>query len=224
MGNNFTDIAVTDPVTAATINDRLDELDAAIKINNYAATAAPTINDDEGDGYSVGSRWFDTTSNRIWECIDPSAGAAVWHLVAGFVGARVYNSANISIPDDVGNFTALTFDTEIYDTDSIHSPTVNTSRLTCQTAGYYHIEGHVTFAAAATGRRAAQITLNGLTFLSTADGPPDAVFGTKCNPSTDYYLNVGDYVELEAIQSSGSPLNVLGGFERTPAFMMHRIG
>lgn len=30
MGTNFTDIAVTDPVIAATINDRLDQLDAAI--------------------------------------------------------------------------------------------------------------------------------------------------------------------------------------------------
>lgn len=38
MGINFTDIATTDPVVAATINDRLDELDAAIEAR--AALAA----------------------------------------------------------------------------------------------------------------------------------------------------------------------------------------
>src|SRR4051794_16526480 len=49
----------------------------------------------------------------------------------------VYNDAAQSIPD--GALTALTFNTEHFDTDSIHSTSSNTSRLTCQTAGIYVI-------------------------------------------------------------------------------------
>lgn len=82
MGNNFTDIASTDPVIAATINDRLDELDQAIKVNAYAKTAAPTANDDSADGYSVGSRWIDTTNDRMYIAVDVSAGAAIWLEIA----------------------------------------------------------------------------------------------------------------------------------------------
>ena len=47
-------------------------------LSNYAATTAPTVNDDEGDGYDVGSRWIDTSALLAYVCLDPSAGAAVW--------------------------------------------------------------------------------------------------------------------------------------------------
>lgn len=50
---------------------------AAVKINR-AATAAPTVNDDATQDYSVGSRWYDTTNDRSYTCLDATAGAAVW--------------------------------------------------------------------------------------------------------------------------------------------------
>jgi len=46
--------------------------------NNRTATAPPTVNDDSGDGYSVGSRWQDVTNDREYVCLDASVGAAVW--------------------------------------------------------------------------------------------------------------------------------------------------
>lgn len=42
------------------------------------ATTAPTVNDDEGDGYKVGSRIWDITADEEYVCLDPTAGAAVW--------------------------------------------------------------------------------------------------------------------------------------------------
>ena len=57
--------------------------------------------------------------------------------MARMVGARVHNSANISVSDST--WTSMTFDSERYDTDSIHSTASNTSRLTCVTAGKYLI-------------------------------------------------------------------------------------
>jgi hypothetical protein len=52
---------------------------AAAKLtNNFSATAAPTVDDDSGDDYAVGSLWIDTTNDETYRCADPTAGAAVW--------------------------------------------------------------------------------------------------------------------------------------------------
>lgn len=49
----------------------------------FDATAAPTANDDSGDGYSVGSSWFDVTNDKAYLCLDATEGAAVWQEVGG---------------------------------------------------------------------------------------------------------------------------------------------
>ena len=68
------------------------------------------------------------------------------------VGARVYNSTDFT-HNSTGNWVAVTFDTERFDTDTIHSTSTNTSRLTINTGGKYLIGGAVTFTANATGQR-----------------------------------------------------------------------
>lgn len=50
----------------------------AIPLHKLDATAAPTVNDDSGDGYTVGSQWCDTTNDTVWECTDNTLGAALW--------------------------------------------------------------------------------------------------------------------------------------------------
>jgi hypothetical protein len=53
---------------------------AALSIlkHNLAASTAPTADDDSGDGYAVGSVWVDTTNDKAYICLDPTATAAVW--------------------------------------------------------------------------------------------------------------------------------------------------
>lgn len=41
-------------------------------------TSDPTVVDDSGDGYSVGSRWINTATASEWVLTDASLGAAVW--------------------------------------------------------------------------------------------------------------------------------------------------
>lgn len=48
------------------------------QLNNLAAAVAPAVTDDSGDGYSVGSRWIDTTADKEYVCLDATVGAAVW--------------------------------------------------------------------------------------------------------------------------------------------------
>jgi len=55
-------------------------------IHNVAGTTAPTVNEDSGDGYVVGSHWLDTTNDKIYMCVDSTLTAAVWILVATSAG------------------------------------------------------------------------------------------------------------------------------------------
>jgi hypothetical protein len=48
--------------------------------NNLSGTTAPTANDDETEGYSANSLWFDlnATPDEIYRCMDATEGAAIW--------------------------------------------------------------------------------------------------------------------------------------------------
>ena len=70
-----------------------------------------------------------------------------------------------------GTETVLTFDTEIIDTDTMHSTSSNTGRITVITAGDYFIGFHTSVPAYAAGDRYAYIRLNGTTPVpGTKDG------------------------------------------------------
>ena len=60
--------------------------------HNFTATAAPTVNDDSGDGYRVGSRWIDVTNDRSYVLLDATLGAAIWRLLHPIV--TVYTSSD----------------------------------------------------------------------------------------------------------------------------------
>jgi hypothetical protein len=48
---------------------------------NKISASNPTVNDDSADGYSIGSRWINISTDREWLCMDDTPGAAVWKLV-----------------------------------------------------------------------------------------------------------------------------------------------
>jgi hypothetical protein len=52
------------------------------KISTKLDTGDPTVNDDQTDGYGVGSRWINTSTQAEFVCTDVSTGAAVWIQVA----------------------------------------------------------------------------------------------------------------------------------------------
>ena len=47
-------------------------------LNNLTATANPTITNDAGSGYAVGSVWINTSTDDCFVCTDATAGAAIW--------------------------------------------------------------------------------------------------------------------------------------------------
>lgn len=49
-----------------------------INVIHNEAAVAPGVNDDVTFGFGVGSRWYDTTAESEFVCLDPTNGAAVW--------------------------------------------------------------------------------------------------------------------------------------------------
>ena len=138
------------------------------------------------------------------------------------IGARVYNNANISIPN--GSFTSLTFNTEVYDTDTIHDTGTNPSFLTCKTAGKYIVWGHITFASHATGRRLVQVRKDGTTDQQNIMTNPDTGGNSiGMGYMTIMNLAVNAYVELQVYQTSGGALNILTLDTISPTFGMQMI-
>jgi hypothetical protein len=137
------------------------------------------------------------------------------------ISCRVYHSVAQTIPDTTLVFSA--FDTELWDTDGIHDPQTNNSRLTGRTAGKYVIAGGGQFVYNATGRRHAQIRLNGATVIASQHLPACTDGVTSLAVTTIWDMEEGDYVELGFFQASGGDLDLTGGYVYSPWFAMAKI-
>lgn len=167
-----------------------------------------------------------TEFNGNVENANVKAAAAIVLTKLAHYGARVYNSANISILNATN--TILTFDSERYDTDAIHSTASNTGRLTIPSGGTgkYLIVGMAEFASNATGYRNLFIRLNGATIIANHIWlPPTGASETAPSMITTIYSLVAtDYVELMAYQSSGGALNILATSQFSPEFAIALLG
>ena len=50
-------------------------------VNKIDATVDPTVDNDVTEKYEVGSVWVNTTTDKIFICVDATDGAAVWKCV-----------------------------------------------------------------------------------------------------------------------------------------------
>lgn len=138
------------------------------------------------------------------------------------IGARVYHSASQVIPHIA--MTTLAFNSERWDTDTIHDLVINNSRLTCKTAGKYLISASVEWAPNAVGYRQLVLFLNGGINIAMVNPNANAIATTRITISTVYNLAINDYVEVLAYQTSGGNLNINPAGNWTPEFMIQRIG
>lgn len=165
------------------------------------------------------------TTQRTWTTGDDITAARLNTYLRDDVGflatppsCRVYNNANISHSSS-GSNQYLTFNTERFDTDTMHSTSVNTGRITFTTAGKYLVGGNITFAANSTGQRGVHVRLNGTTVI--ANYGCETVAGGLETPLfvVGYYaFSASDYIELGCLQNSGGALNVLASGNYSPEF------
>lgn len=125
-----------------------------------------------------------------------------------FIG---YNTALQSVNSAAS--TAIQWLSEVADTYSGHSNSTNPSRYVGQAPGYYWVSGSVCFSGNTAGSRKAWIAVNGtVVAYSNVQGPPSlssSDAATLSVPATLVYLNgTTDYVEIYALQNSGSAINL----------------
>ena len=174
---------------------------------------------------------IDMATNRIRNLPAPLAGDEAIRLIdylsyilpyLSQYGCRVYNNANINLPHNT--HTALTFNTQRWDTDTIHSTVVNPNRLTCKHAGRYLIVVNVKIDGNAAGFRNVYFRYNGGDIIGENRQVGSALTDNVLTVSTVWDLNVNDYVETIAWQDSGGALNCVYTAKYSPEFMMERIG
>lgn len=115
-----------------------------------------------------------------------------------------------------GTVYAVAFDGEVADTESMHSTSTNTSRITIVTAGLYHIEGGAgVIAQTLANRFQVMVLLDGSAVRQTYTSiyvPPSGTmtghFGARV--SLFVRLTVGQYVELGVRSSIASVPTEIG--------------
>jgi len=139
---------------------------------------------------------------------------------------RVRRTAALSISDN--SATAVSFDDEDFDTDGMHSTSVNNSRITINTAGIYVVGFTGTLAGSADYVRTyAELRINGATGIArqqtsgTTSAVPQAI-----NVTTVYLFSATDYVEVLVYQdnTANAARNLELVADRSPEFYAARIG
>jgi len=123
-------------------------------------------------------------------------------------GVRVRRTTTQSLAS--GSLTAITWDTEDFDSSTIAGPP--TTAVTLSSSGLWGFIAYASFASNGTGYRRLMIDPNALASYPTIDART-AVSGdgTSITFSGTYWGASGDVLRLHAHQNSGGALNLLAG-------------
>lgn len=116
-----------------------------------------------------------------------------------------------------GAWQVIAFDSELYDTNSMHSTVSNTSRVVATVTGLYQVNVNVTFASNATGVRFLDLRKNAAGVQTGGSSVGSArVHSVTANAApvgftVDVPLTAGDYLEVFGFQSSGGSLSTAAG-------------
>ncbi len=120
---------------------------------------------------------------------------------------RIYDTSAASITTG-GVEKVLTFNSERFDTDNMHSTVSNTNRITFNTAGLYVMTAQTIYSPNVNGDRVLAIRLNGTTYIAyeTQRARSGGAGSHIMTCTTIYKMAQGDYVEMLVFQDSGATL------------------
>jgi hypothetical protein len=127
------------------------------------------------------------------------------------ISCRVYNSGNQTISN--ATWTDLTFDSELYDTDTMHDTSSNTNRITFTTAGVYVVSAHVNWTAGTTADRFVGIQhtqTSGTSYIALQHGSATALVGAmEQSVAVVAKFAASDYVTMQVRHNQGSNLDTI---------------
>ena len=157
------------------------------------------------------------SNTQILTADSTTASGLKWAAAASstptFVGCSVYDSGSQAIANST--FTALTWNSENFDTDAFHSTSSNTSRLTVPSGkgGYYLLTLLTNWDTNGTGNRNVRFYKNGSAIYQHYTEHPGFA---GSYPGFSYSIitagAVGDYFEAYVWQNSGGNLNHRGQY------------
>lgn len=126
----------------------------------------------------------------------------------------VMNGSPLSVPNSTD--TLIPFDgTDLVDTDSMHDPASNNTRITFNTGGTYLVGFRLFWGGHAdSGARGIKMRKNGSTVLIYAQTQPDGAGspqGLSVDASDIFVFSATDYIELLAFHTAGSTITVGSG-------------
>ena len=164
---------------------------------NLTATAPPTTDDDASAGYTVGSRWIDTSTGKEYVCTFSNTSMAMW-IETTNIGFKSGFAAVSSTTQDIAasTYTKVAFDTKKF--DGLGEYDTSLYRFTANVAGRYFFavdldfkfnsasDGHYCYLFLYRNGAAEQTTLN--YFTDTNDH--------TANFNYNIELAAGDYIEI----------------------------
>jgi hypothetical protein len=141
-----------------------------------------------------------------------------WQAPAGgstFAGASATNGNGVTLSVANNTYVAVTFATENFDTDTYHSTSSNTSRMTIPAGkgGYYQVNGSIRWNNNTSGERDLYIYKNGVQYArsiieANAQYPTHYITAIISVVATDYlelfvWQNSGITITAETPQGSG---------------------
>lgn len=129
---------------------------------------------------------------------------------------RLYRNAAVTALVS-GTAYAISWDTEDWDSDGMHSTSVNPSRITAPIAGLYVITAQVYWNAGSTGYRQVEAKLNsdGTYASGTQFGQerrtPNSSGATMASLTAEVPMDAGDRVELWVTHTQGANLDLTTG-------------
>lgn len=121
------------------------------------------------------------------------------------VGCAVTRVATQSIPSGTGTFTAISWDTESYDSNGFIAPTSTTMTVPSGYDGIYTICGNITWASSPGTNAIVEVLYNGST---TVRYPVGAATQLPGGFSATLSMGATDTIQVRVSQGSGGAINV----------------
>lgn len=131
-------------------------------------------------------------------------------FLANIPSCKLRLTSDLSVADDAA-LHSVGFTTEDWDTDTLHSTSSNTSRITIPTgyAGRWRFEANTAFDVSATGIRWSCLRKNGADIIASTRTNATSALGTQQTVSVEVQMAATDYMELLVRQTSGGALFLL---------------
>jgi len=183
-----------------------------VTITNSMATAIDAKGDlVAGTGADAFSRLAVGSNNTVLTADSAEATGLKWAApaAASFSGALCKKSTSQTISNST--LTAVTWNSEVYDTDNIHSTVTNTDRFTIPAGkgGYWYISVFLNWNNMTTGTRRIYINKNGSEQLTARN---DAATTQNWDMTANGVIScaAADYLSVDVFQTSGGNLDIWG--------------